>query len=100
MALLPEVHPITRSIVNTQRTDPLSHTSHVVGQAVGEAEDTRRNGGFGAPVFQGVLPFLKGCCLLYLSIVYCSLKTTHCQLFHGLSARWFFFAAIRWSSWP
>lgn len=65
MALLPEVDPITRSIVNTQLTDTLAHGSHVTGQAVGEAENPRRDGGFGAPVFQGVFPFLKGRCLLY-----------------------------------
>lgn len=53
MALLPEVDPVTRSIVNTQLTDTLAHGSHVASQAVG------------APVFQGVFPFLKGRCLLY-----------------------------------
>ena len=65
MALLSEVHPITWAMVNTQLNDTLAHGSHVTGQAVGEAEDTRRDGGFGAPVFQCMLLFLKGRCLLY-----------------------------------
>ena len=63
--MLSKVYPITRAMVDTQFTDTLSNGSHVTGQTVGEAEDTRRNGGFGAPVFQGVLPFLKCRCLFY-----------------------------------
>ena len=65
MALLSKVHSIARSMVDTQLTDTLSYGSHVTGQTVGEAEDTRRDSGFGAPVFQCVLPFLKGRCLFY-----------------------------------
>ena len=49
--MLSKVYPITRAMVDTQFTDTLSNGSHVTGQTVGEAEDTRRNGGFGAPVF-------------------------------------------------
>ena len=49
--MLSKVYPITRAMVDTQFTDTLSNGSHVTGQTVGEAENTRRDSGFGASVF-------------------------------------------------